>query len=89
MRDAESGEYSGNATLTVRVLHIGSMVKILQILVLIDQINIPSKKKKSFRRPRNAGMMGHMWPPRIGGILGWAYGLPGIAPQSSMAEPVN
>lgn len=46
MRDAESGEYSGNATLTVRVLHIGSMVKILQILVLIDQINIPSKKKK-------------------------------------------
>lgn len=65
MRDAESGEYSGNATLTVRVLHIGSMVKILQILVLIDQINIPSKKKKSFRRPRNAGMMGTCGPPGL------------------------
>lgn len=83
----------------MRVLHTGPMVKILQILVLIEQINKYSQKKKN-QEAQKCRNDEHRWPPRIGGILGWAdssrkptrkatYGLAGIAPQSSMAEPVN
>lgn len=47
------------------MLHTGPMVKILQILVLIEQINKYSQKKKKIRRPRNAGMMNTGGPPGL------------------------